>query len=269
LEGHKMSKTKGIGVQPEKIIKEYGADALRFWAAGSKLGSDVDYQEKELITGRKFITKLFNASRFVFMNLKDYKGQEPRKLEKVDELFLKKIDILVKNTTYWFKTYEYSKSKFYVEYFFWKMFCDNYLEIIKKRIYQGKGQEKLSAQYTLYKSLLTILKLIAPIMPFITEEIYQKYFRKYEKDKSIHLNHWPKSKDVERGGHDKTLDEMFDVVSKVRQEKTRAKKPMNAECVITLPEKEQKILISVLKDLKNVTNASEIKEGKFKVEFVN
>ena len=271
LGGEKMSKSKGNVIDPKEIIKNFGADALRFWAAGSKLGMDLDYQEKDIITGQKFVKKLMNASKFVFMNLKDYNGKKPNKLEPLDELFLKEINRLVSNATESFMRYEYSKSKQSVEQFFWKDFAGNYLEIIKKRIYQGEGNKRLSAQYTLYKSLLTILKLIAPIMPFVAEEIYQAYFRKTEKDKSIHLSPWPKA-DILKAGSEKTNSEFnifIKILSIVRQEKTKVQKAMNSEIILTL-EKNDYLLLKqdLLDDLKNVTNAREIKEGKFKVEFV-
>ena len=128
LGGEKMSKSKGNVVSPIDIMDKYGSDALRFWAAGSKLGNDMDYFEKDLIAGTKMINKMINASRFVFMNLKDYDPKnKPHKLEKTDELFLDKLNILVNGCTESFKEYEYSKVKLDTEKFFWSDFCDNYL----------------------------------------------------------------------------------------------------------------------------------------------
>jgi len=266
LGGKKMSKSKGTGIQPKKVFEEYGADALRFWAAGSKLGEDLNYQEKDLITGKRFITKLFNASRFVFMNLEDHSGKKPKKLEKIDELFLIKLDSLIKGVTKAFENYEYSKARSLVENFFWHMFADNYLEIVKKRIYKREGNKRESAQYTLYTSLLTILKLIAPIMPFITEEIYQNHFKANEKKKSIHLMKWPVGG---VGGKSEEWDLFIEILSKVRQEKSNNKKSMNAEIILTIGKGNYIDLKNVLEDLKDVTNAKEIKTGKqSKVEFV-
>ncbi len=277
LGGKKMSKSKGTGVQPDMVMKEYGADALRFWAAGSKLGEDLNYQEKDLIAGKRFVTKLFNASKFVFMNLKNYKNKKPKKLEKIDELFLKKLNLLIKKVTESFENYEYSKAKAYTEDFFWHMFCDNYLEIVKKRIYSNK-QGKESAQYTLYNSLLKILKLISPITPFITEEIYQNYFRKLEKEKSIHLTKWPEYKQIKEKSIIKkyedgqlgwdTWDLLVDIISKIRQEKTKAKKPMNTEIVLSIGRNSYVDLKEVLEDLKDVMNIREVKQGGFGVEIL-
>jgi valyl-tRNA synthetase len=256
LGGEKMSKSKGNVIDPKVVLQNYGADAVRFWAAGSKLGNDLDYQEKDLVAGTKMINKLINASKFVFMNLEDYKGKKPKKLEKLDELFLNKLNLLVKDSTENFSNYEYSKVKQDVEHFFWSDFCDNYLEIVKKRVYQGKGEAKVSAQYTLYKSLLTMLKLIAPIMPFITEEIYQTYFKKNEKVKSIHISEWPEAEKVKDFA---TLDVFYNILSKVRQEKSNNKKAMNYEIRLELEEKDYFLLKpDLLDDLENVTNAREI-----------
>ena len=270
LGGEKMSKSKGNVIEPKYVLDNYGADALRFWAAGSRLGSDLDYQEKDLVAGKKMIKKLENASKFVFMNLENYSfGNRPKKLNPLDELFLKKLNSVIGNITKSFENYEYSQAKLEIEQFFWNDFCGNYLEIVKKRVYQGEGEEKLSAQYTLYKSLLIILKLIAPIMPFITEEVYQEYFRKNEGDKSIHISKWPEgekfeNKDLEVWGL------LLKVISDVRQEKSQNKKAMNSEIVLTLKKETNMELGEFLDDLKNVTNSKEIKTGKdFKVEFAD
>ncbi|MFH1607945.1 MAG: valine--tRNA ligase [archaeon] len=267
LKGEKMSKSKGNIVRPQEVRYKYGADALRFWAASSKLGKDFDYQEKEVIAGKRFINKLINASRFVFMNLENYSGDRPKKLEELDKVFLEKLSVLIKNATSNFEKYEYSKVKQEVENFFWHDFADNYIEIVKKRIYNEKGDKKKSAQYTLYQSLLAILKMFAPFTPFITEDIYQNYFRKTEKDKSIHISEWPK--EIKLGQVDSKLwSLMLEIISKVRQEKTKAGKAMNSECVLTISKGDKGKLKDVLDDLKAVTNAKEIKTGKFDVEFV-
>ena len=194
--GKKMSKSKGNVIEPQDVIGKYSADCLRFWAASSRLGDDLPYQEKDLVTGQKFITKLWNASRFAFMHLADYKGEKPKKLEIVDRWALSKLSRIVKDVTEYFNQYEYFKTKMDTENFFWHSFCDNYMEIIKDRLYNPdrRGKEaRISAQYGLYHSLLTILKLIAPIMPHITEELYHAYYKEHEKDKSIHISAWPKA----------------------------------------------------------------------------
>jgi valyl-tRNA synthetase len=206
--GKKMSKSKGNIVDPRKMWEKYSVDALRFWASGSKLGDDMPFQEKDLVTGQKTVTKLWNASRFALIHLEGYKPKAI-KLMSIDRWLLSKLYRLIQFSTKSFEKYEYSKVKAAVENFFWNTFCDNYLEMIKDRLYLPEKYEKgakESAQFTLYQSLLTILKLFAPIMPYITEEIYHLYFDKIENKKSIHISSWPEFKaelindDIEKMG---------------------------------------------------------------------
>ena len=267
LKGEKMSKSKGNVIDPEAILENYGADALRFWASGSTLGSDLDYMEKDLVAGKKTVNKLWNAAKFVFMNLEDYDGKaKPKKLEKIDEEFLMHLDNMINITTKHFEKYKYSHAKSNIERFFWDDFADNYIEIVKKRVYQGSGDARLSAQYTLYKTILILSKLFAPIMPFVTEEIYQTYFKKTEKEESIHVASWPKSK--KGTAKSESFIEFCSLLTNVRQAKTNAQKSMNSEIILTLPKEAIKSLKDMTEDFKSVTNAKEIKEGKFSVEFI-
>ena len=267
LEGEKMSKSKGNIIQPQEVIEKYGADALRFWAAGSKLGEDLDYREDDLVTAKKFVNKLFNASRFVFMNLKGKKNKG--KLEIMDKWILLKLNKIIKVSSEAFENYEYARTKAEIENFFWNTYTNNYLEIVKRRIYNGSKQEKDSAEFTLYTSLFDIIKLIAPIMPFITEEIYQEHFRKQEKEKSIHTSEWP---EYDKKLEDKKLEEIGDLfiglLEEIRKEKAKMQKSVKAEIILHLEKEKINKLKEALDDFKAVVNAREIKEGKFKVEFL-
>ncbi len=267
--GKKMSKSKGNVIEPQDVIEKYCADALRFMAAGSKLGEDMPYQEKDVVTGMKTITKLWNASKFAFMHLKDYEKKKPEKLELFDKWILSKLNSMVKNLTEAFLKYEYSRTKLDVEKFFWHSFCDNYLEIIKDRLYNPdrRGKEaRLSAQYALYNSLLTIIKLIAPIMPFITEEVYQDFFREKEKDKSIHISKWPiydeklVDKKIEEIG-----DVLIEIIAAVRKHKSSNNKSLKEPLkllVIDCKKELQEGIESAMDDLKAVTKAEKIEFGK-------
>jgi len=130
---------------------------------------------------------------------------------------------------------------------------------------RGEGSKK-SGQYTLHKLMLSIVKMMAPIMPYITEEIYQTHFKKNEKDKSIHISKWPESEknkvNVEQ------LDLFLNILGKVRQEKSNAKKSMKAEIILTIEKGDYEKIKEMLDDLKSVTNAKDVKIGNFKVEFV-
>ncbi len=190
--GRKMSKSLGNIIEPMDMIGKYSADALRFWAAGSKLGDDLPFQEKDLVTGQKFITKLWNASKFALSHLEDY--EEGKITELFDAWLLSKLHRIVKESTDTFETYEYSRTKAIIEQFFWHTFCDQYLEIVKDRLYNSTirgAAARASAQRGLHEGLVSVLKIIAPIMPHITEEIYHLYFAEKERKKSIHLSDWP------------------------------------------------------------------------------
>lgn len=267
LEGQKMSKSKGNVISPQEIMQKYGSDVLRYWASTSKLGEDLGYQEKEMITGKKYVTKILNAAKFVFLNLKHQKKQP--KLIETDRLFLSQLNSLIISTASAFNNYNYSKAKLETDSFFWHSFTDNYLEIIKNRIYQGNEQEKASASYALYSSLLTLLKLFAPITPFITEHIYQTYFKEYEKTPSIHISDWPTKIKIKSEKSDEQIwNILIEIISKVRQAKSEAKKSMNSPIVLTLPKPTLTALNTILPDIRAVTAAKKIHGGDFRVEFL-
>jgi valyl-tRNA synthetase len=192
--GEKMSKSKGNAVEPETVLKNYGADVLRFWAGGAFLGEDLKYSQKELKRGKRTVIKIWNASRFSLLHLKNYSPQKtpPKNLADQDKWILTKLYRAIAQYTKEMDRYQYAKAREIIERFFWKDFCDNYLEIVKLRVYGKDDQGLKAAQFTLYYTLLAILKLYAPIIPFVVEEIYQSYFRKFEKKKSIHLTLLPK-----------------------------------------------------------------------------
>ena len=269
--GEKMSKSKGNIIEPQEIMNNYGADSLRFWAASAKLGEDLELQEKDLTTAKRTIIKLWNASKFVLMNLKNYNNKKPKKLELIDFWLLSKLNNIVKISTENFDKYDYSKTKLETENFFWNVFCDYYLEIVKDRLYNPKkrGKDvKLSAQYTLNYVLLTILKLFAPIMPHIIEEIYQLYHAKKEKKRSIHLSNWPQyNKSLYNKDAEKIGDLMINLIREVRQFKSKHKKSLKEHVNLTLIKTKEKELKNVLGDLKAVTNSTINFGNKFEIKF--
>jgi len=266
LNGEKMSKSKGNIIRPQEVIEKYCADAVRYWASSSKLGEDMDYQEKDVVTGKKFITKILNAANFVFQNLEHV--DKAKKLIEADRIFLTKLNKTIRLATEAFEDFNYSKAKFEADNFFWKVFADNYLELVKYRVYNGTKEEKDSAAYTLYQAFLAITKLMAPFTPYITEEIYQTHFRKFEGKKSVHIEDWPEEIKVKESKIDeKVWEKLLEVISFVRQAKSEAKKSMKAEINLSLPKEDLALLKEVLSDLKTVSCAKEIKEGKLNVEF--
>ena len=222
-EGKKMSKSKGNVIEPQDMIERYSADALRFWAAGSKLGEDLPFQEKDLVTGEKTITKMWNACKFTFMHMEDFNPEEEVELEAYDRSLISRLNRMVQGATESFMKYEYSKTKFESELFFWRNICDYYLEIAKDRLYnpdrRGQHQRK-SAQHTLYVLMLNTLKLMAPIMPHITEELYQLFFKQYENTKSIHITKWP---EYDEGSVSEEMERLGELVELCVEKARRAK----------------------------------------------
>ncbi len=267
LKGEKMSKSTGNVVRPQEVLEKYGADAIRYWAGTSKLGEDIDYQEKDVVTGKKFVTKLLNATNFTFLNLKYQK--KAQKLHETDRLLLNQLNETIQKATSAFEEYNYARAKAEADTFFWRTFADNYVEIVKYRIYNGTPEEKASAHYTLYQALLAILKLFAPFTPYITEEMYQQHFAKLEKKKSIHLESWPELIKIKQKENDaKIWTKLLEIISFVRQKKSEEKKSMKAEIKLTLPKEDALLLEHVMKDLKEVTVSKDISHGPLNVEFL-
>jgi valyl-tRNA synthetase len=269
--GRGMSKSKGNVVWADDLISKYNVDSFRYWVATASLGTDLPFKEKELVAGNRLITKLWNASRFVMMNLQDYKPKEISEkdiTELIDKWLLVKLNKTINDVKNYYLGYDIPSGKKRFENFFWHTFCDNYLEIIKQRLYQGKKQEKKSAQHTLYHALLSILKLIAPVMPHVTEEIYQLFFRKFEKDKSIHITTWPNLIKLQGRNIEKIGDMAVEIISKVRQFKAHNHKSLKTEVNLKIEKDKLKMLKPLLADFQAVTNAKKIEEGNFEIQFL-
>lgn len=248
--GEKMSKSKGNIVEPKTVIEKYGADALRYWATNTGFGKDIKYDENELKNAKKLITKIINASNFASKNLSK---TMPNNLYILDKYFLIKLNRIVKEVNDLYEKREISQAKTVIEKFFWNNFCDNYLELSKWRIYGEDYEIKESAKYTLHNSLLSIIKMFAPIMPFITEEIYQKYFKE---SKSIHLTSFPEfDSNLVDDELEKKGDSMIKYLEEVRKIKTEKGISQKTEI------KEFKIMENIggfEKDLKETGNIKNI-----------
>ncbi|MFH1183340.1 MAG: valine--tRNA ligase [Candidatus Moraniibacteriota bacterium] len=221
--GEKMSKSLGNFVKAEDVIGRYGADALRWWACGTTLGMNVRYSEEDIRAGSKLLTKLWNVTRFVFMNCPK-KVKKPKRLYPTDQWILAEAQELIKAATKHLNNYEFGLAGMAIEKFFWTKLTDNYLELIKGRLYGNNQAEKQSAQFTLLYLLNQLIHLLAPYLPFITEEIYQKFFRKiYYQDISLHIRPWPainkrwiNSKMFQSG------DELIESIEQIRSFKAKA-----------------------------------------------
>ncbi len=188
----KMSKSKGnVAGDPIAALKQFSADELRYWACSSKLGTDVVFSKDVLGDGRRLVTKLWNASKFAEGRLEGFDPAKKVELLPFDKWLLSRLTETVEKATSGMLQYEYSVCMRETETFFWKALCDNYLEISKNRLYGEDPDERAAAQYTLYTALYTVLRLFAPIMVHITEELYLEICKPLELHESIHIAPWP------------------------------------------------------------------------------
>jgi valyl-tRNA synthetase len=221
----KMSKSKGNVVTPEHLIEEFSSDAIRYWAAKARLGADTAFEQQLFVIGNKLVTKLFNASKFVLMQVSDMSDLSLADVtEPLDQSYLVKNAILVEKATKAFHAFDYASALEQIESHFWN-FCDHYIELVKMRAYREEDiLKRRSACAALQVTLDLFLRLFAPFLPYITEEIWSWSFRK---NKSIHLESWPSCDDYKK---ESVKEEMVDtailILSDIRSEKSKAQKNM-------------------------------------------
>ncbi|MFL0269838.1 valine--tRNA ligase [Candidatus Clostridium radicumherbarum] len=191
-EGRKMSKSLGNGVDPLDIIDQYGADALRFMLiTGNAPGNDIRFQIEKVEAARNFANKIWNASRFVMMNLNKNimdKYKDDKNYTLADKWILSRLNTVVKEITENVDKFEIGIASQKIYDFIWNELCDWYIELVKPVLYGEDERQKGIAFNVLYKVLTTSLQLLHPIMPFITEEIYTHLAVEYE---SITISKWP------------------------------------------------------------------------------
>ena len=190
-QGRKMSKSLGNGIDPLEIIEQYGADALRLTlVTGNATGNDMRYSEKKIIASRNFANKVWNASRFMLMNIEkaDLSNVSLADLTPADKWILSKANSLVKEVTDNMEKYDFGVAVAKLNDFIWEEFCDWYIEMVKPRLYNEEDTTKAAALFTLKKVLTISLKLLHPYMPFITEEIFCSL---QDEEESIMVSEWP------------------------------------------------------------------------------
>jgi valyl-tRNA synthetase len=184
----KMSKSKGNVLTPMHLLETYGSDAVRYWAAGARLGSDATFEEKVLKIGRRLVTKIFNAAKFVLSQTAE---QHPISRE-LDLAFLQKLRAAAGSATESFEGLEHASALSDTERFFWDSFTDTFLELVKLRARdESDAAGRGSAVATLRLGLSVLLRLFAPFLPYITEEVWSWAFAEETGHKSIHVAPWP------------------------------------------------------------------------------
>ncbi|MDD5639541.1 MAG: class I tRNA ligase family protein, partial [Candidatus Pacebacteria bacterium] len=187
----KISKRLGNYTPSDKLVDEYGADAIRYWATGAGLGQNLRFNPKEIKKGKQISTKLWNVARFIMMYSQNTEIINPD-YECADKWIIEELNKTINEATKYFEGYEYAKAKIAIEEFFMSKFADYYVEFVKYRLNGDDIASRNAALETLKKIFCNILKLYAPIVPFITEELYQ-YFKEEKQEKTIHTSAWPKT----------------------------------------------------------------------------
>ena len=245
----KMSKSKGNVVTPAGLLEEHGSDAVRYWAASSKLGTDAAFDPqnpKAMKIGRRLAIKILNAAKFVY-SFPYAEGAEVS--EPLDLDLLAELDAVVAEATRAYEKYDHARALEVTEQFFW-MFCDDYLELVKERAYTGEGAAQASAVAALREALDVLLRLLAPVVAFATEEVWS-----WTHDGSVHTAPWPVS-----GGRDPRglLPAVSAALIGIRRAKTDAKASQKTD-VATAVLAGPALLAEAADDLRAVGRIAELK----------
>lgn len=270
--GQKMSKTKGNGTDPLTTVDKFGADAVRYWIATAPIGTDIRYSDDEVKRGSKLLNKLWNASKYVLMNLTDFDPAHAADVPVAsrfveDRWVLSELNKAVSEVRRNLDRYDNYNARFAVDTFFYDIFCDQYLEFVKDRFWSPEkydAQSKLSAQWTLYTVLRAVIALYAPFIPFLTEELWQKIYRPFEGGETLHLTAFPRV----RPEWDTDVSDMqiaLDILKSVRGLRTERKVGNGAKLAsLTVPATTPADLLGVIK---SAARANEIVLGDA-VDFV-
>jgi valyl-tRNA synthetase len=286
----KMSKSKGNTVTPVALIEQRGTDAVRYWAATSRLGQDTAFSPDLLKIGKKLVSKLFNATKFAAIHLSKLETAPPARaaddsaiVETLDQWIISRLHETITKASAAYDRYEYAEALDATNQFFWTDFCDNYLELIKARVYneQGNfsGDQQLSAVHTLYHLLLGFLKLYAPITPHVTEELYAKiYADNFAQNGSLHSNgQWPDAGNYPHHttalAYGKMSCDILEAVRKAKSENQVSIKYPVASTAIICAENllgNNDAITSISADLKGAGNIASLRfsTGEFAVESV-
>ncbi len=249
----KMSKSKGDVVTPLGLFEEFGSDAVRYWAASARLGTDAAFDTGQMKIGRRLAIKLLNASKFALGSgagvTAGIDGADAVS-EPVDRALLATLANVVADATRAFDDYNHTRALELAETFFWS-FCDDYVELVKDRAYGAQGEaEAASAQVTLGIALETVLRLFAPFLPYVTEEVWSWW-----REGTIHRTTWPSAdllQTISVGGDPAVLTDVSAALIGIRKAKSDAKASMRATistATLTAPDGARTRIESAMADL--------------------
>ena len=259
-QGRKMSKSLGNGIDPLEMADTYGADALRFnLITGNSPGNDMRFYVEKCEAMRNFANKIWNASRYVMMNLSIDKVELPEKLELEDKWILAKLNTLVKEVTENMETFELGVASAKIYDFIWDTYCDWYIELTKTRLYGEDEQAKTAAQQVLCYVLLQTLKLLHPFMPFITEEIWQAL---PNEGGFLISAQWPVYREEFRfAAEEEAMEAVKDAISSVRARRAEMNVPPSKKAKMLIVTKDPAIYEQGSHFITRLAYASEVTVG--------
>ena len=258
-QGRKMSKSLGNGIDPLEIIDKYGADALRFTlATGNSPGNDMRFSDEKVEASRNFANKLWNAARFVLMNLgeDEHAPHIPEKLALEDKWILTKFNVLVKEVTYNLEKFELGVAVQKLYEFIWDILCDWYIEICKIRLSSEDIELKKTARAVLVYVMSNTLKLLHPFMPFITEEIWQTLPHTGE---AVMISQWPvfDEKYVFEADEEK-MEHIMTAVRAIRNRRAEMNVPPSKKALLNVVTKETELFSDGTKYFVRLASASSV-----------
>ena len=265
-QGEKISKSKDNSkLSPPELIKTYSADSLRYYSANARIGTDTFFDIQEMQdASKRLMTKLWNSSKFVLTHLEDFAPDyRPANILPVDRWIIERTNETIIESAKWLDEYEVGMARKIIDDLFWKDLCDNYIEIVKERLYQPDThgfEERKSAQHAIYYSLFNVLKMYAIYIPHETEYIYQKGFRGFESAISIHLTMWekPESANADILGFGETLKQAVSEVRRYKTENNLSMKTEMDEAVISANIKYRQWFLETEKDFVSCSHAKKI-----------
>jgi valyl-tRNA synthetase len=253
----KMSKSKGNVVTPMPYLEQYGSDAIRYWAASGRPGTDTAVDEGQMKVGRRLAIKLLNVSKFVLGVMGDITpGSTAAVHEALDASMLVVLEATVQDATDAFAAYDYARALERVERFFWN-FCDDYVELVKHRAYgDADDPGAVSARLALGTALSVLQRLFAPFLAYVSEEVWSWW----KSDGSIHRTAWPTVEEIAAGGDALVLAVAADVVGAIRKAKSEANASMRAPVVRAVVTDTEARLLALEPAVEDVRNAGVVED---------
>ena len=242
-QGRKMSKSLGNGIDPLEIIDQYGADALRFTLiTGNAPGNDMRFYMERVEASRNFANKVWNASRFIQMNMPEDGidlTKKPDSFTDADKWILSKVNKVAKEVTDNLDKYELGVAADKIYNFIWEEFCDWYIEMVKPRLYNDEDDTKYAALWTLQKVLIDSLKLLHPYMPFITEEIFCNL---QSDEESIMISDWPEyTEEYDFAEEEEAVETIKETVRAIRNVRSEMNVPPSKKAKVFVVSEDQNI----------------------------